>query len=63
MDEKIEEMSVGVGLQRSRDDNCSSWAIKTLVKSKENDCFITCDHPKRLKYVEKAIWGYRTTQG
>ncbi|MBF0608693.1 MAG: hypothetical protein SFH39_17955 [Candidatus Magnetobacterium sp. LHC-1] len=38
-------------------DNCSSWTIKTLVKAKDDDGFITCDRPKRLKHVERAIWG------
>ena len=38
-------------------DNCSSWAITALRAAMENPNFINCQRIKRLRFVEKAIWG------
>lgn len=37
--------------------NCSSWAIEVLCRTMDDDKFIVCTSPKRLKRVEAAIWG------
>ena len=39
--------------------NCSSWAITALRTARNKPNFISCDRIKRLKYVERAIWGMK----
>ena len=38
-------------------DNCSSWAIKIINYVKNSPDFISCERPKRLKYVTRSIFG------
>lgn len=37
--------------------NCSSWVKATLDRIGGRDAFFSCDEPKRLKLVVKALWG------
>lgn len=36
--------------------NCSSWSI-ARINDAAKAALVSCDRPKRLKYVEAAIWG------
>ncbi len=43
----------------SRNDwhNCSSWAKSVLDRIGGADAFFSCEQPKRLKFILKALWG------
>jgi hypothetical protein len=42
--------------ERNDWDNCSSWAIKAVNYIMDEPNFLTCQRPKRLSHVIRAIW-------
>jgi hypothetical protein len=43
--------------ERENCENCSSWALKVMRDAKCDPGFLPCRRPKRLSFVEIAIWG------